>query len=142
MYMVTISFMKILNFLDIFEILIFLWKLKFLKFYEILWKLKFLKFWNFFKNFRVFVNRRWSPSVPNKCKTFIQSCLGTTNPRKQFTLPVHSLKNYGPLNSQTTGKEKNSNFNVENFVVMFTYWVTIIAFLFLYKSFKKVYTEV
>jgi hypothetical protein len=101
-----------------------------------------LKFWNFFKNFIVFVNRRWSPSVPNKYKTFIQSCLGTTNPRKQFTLPVHSLKNYGPLNSQTTGKEKNSNFNVENFVVMFTYWVTIIAFLFLYKSFKKVYTEV
>ena len=33
-----------------------------------------------------------------------------------------SLKNYGPLNSQTNGKgEKNSNFNVENFVVMFIY---------------------
>jgi hypothetical protein len=28
--------------------------------FEILWKLKFLKFWNFL------VNRRWSPSVPNK----------------------------------------------------------------------------
>jgi hypothetical protein len=28
----------------------------------------------------------------------------TKNPRKRFTLPVHSLKNYGPLNSQTTGK--------------------------------------
>jgi hypothetical protein len=129
-FWIFLNIFEILKFFEIFEILIFLWKQKF------------LKFWNFFKNFRVFVNRRWSPSVPNKCKTFIQSCLGTTNPRKQFTLPVHSLKNYGPLNSQTTGKEKNSNFNVENFVVMFTYWVTIIAFLFLYKSFKKVYTDV
>jgi hypothetical protein len=32
------------------------------------------------------------------------------------TLPFHSLKNYGLLE-----KEKNSNFNVENFVVMFIY---------------------
>jgi hypothetical protein len=37
-------------------------------------------------------------------KTFIQSGRGTKNPRKRFTLPDHSLKNYGPLNSQTTGK--------------------------------------
>ena len=28
------------------------------------------------------------------------------NPRKRFTLPVRSLKNYGPLNSQATGKGK------------------------------------
>ena len=45
-----------------------------------------------------------TPSVPNKYKTFIQFSRGTKNPRKRFTLPVHSLKNYGPLNSQTTGK--------------------------------------
>jgi hypothetical protein len=45
-------------------------------------------------------------SVPNKYKTFIQSGRGTKNPRKRFTLPVHSLKNYGPLNSQTTGKRE------------------------------------
>jgi hypothetical protein len=43
-------------------------------------------------------------TVPNKYKTFIQYGRGTKNLRKRFTLPVHSLKNYGPLNSQTTGK--------------------------------------
>jgi hypothetical protein len=59
--------------------------------------------WNFW-NFRVFVNRRWRPSVPNKYKTFIQSGHGTKNLQKPFTLLVHSLKNYGSLNSQTTGK--------------------------------------
>ena len=93
--MVTTSLMKILIFFEIFEI---------------------LKFW---KNFRVFLNRRWSPSVPNKYKTFIQSGRGTKNPRKRFTLPVHSLNNYGPLNIQT------SNFIVENVVVMFIYWGTM-----------------
>jgi hypothetical protein len=44
--MVTTSLMKILKFFEIFEILKFL------------------------KNFRVFVNRRWSPSVPNKNYNF------------------------------------------------------------------------
>jgi hypothetical protein len=34
----------------------------------------------------------------------VQSSRGTKSPRKRFTLPVHSLKNYGPLNSQPTGK--------------------------------------
>ena len=85
-----------------FKILNFFWKFwNFMKFNEN-WN-----FWNFLKilkNFRVFVNRRWSPSVPNKYKTFIQSSRGTKSPRKRFTLPIHSLKNYGPLNSQTTGK--------------------------------------
>ena len=65
--MVTTSLMKILIFFEIFEI---------------------LKFW---KNFRVFLNRRWSPSVPNKYKSFIHSGRGTKNPQKRFTLPVHSL---------------------------------------------------
>jgi hypothetical protein len=64
-------------------------------FYENLEILNFKKKFNFkfFENF-----------VPNKYKTFIQFGRGTKNPRKRFTLPVHSLKNYGPLNSQTTGK--------------------------------------
>jgi hypothetical protein len=75
------------------------WNLmKILNFFEICEMLK------FFENFRVFVDRRWRPSVPNKYKTFIQSGRETKNPRKRFTLPVDSLKNYGPLNSQTTGK--------------------------------------
>ena len=65
------------------------------------------------------------PSFPNKYKTFIQSGRGAKNPRKRFTLPVNSLKNYGPLNSQLE-KEKNSNFNVENLVVMFIYRGTIL----------------
>ena len=121
---------EILKFCENFEILNFTYFLFFyfrvLKFYEILWKLKFLKifeilwkfwnlyenfefFWNLwnleiFENFRVFVDRRWSPSVPNRYKTFIQSGRETKNPRKRFTLSVDSLKNYGPLNSQTTGK--------------------------------------
>ena len=81
--------MKILKSYENFEIF---WN------FEILWKfwnfLKFLKFWNFKKNFRVFVNRRWSPSVPNKYKTFIQSGRGIKNPRKRFTLPFLKFK-YG-----------------------------------------------
>jgi hypothetical protein len=72
--MVTTSLMKILNFFEIFE--------------------KISEFSLIDDEVRVFrIN-----------KTFIQSGLGTKNPRKRFTLPVHSLKNYGPLNSQTTGK--------------------------------------
>jgi hypothetical protein len=46
--------------------------------------LKYLKFWNFLKflkNFRVFVNRRWSLSFPNKYKTCIQSGHGIKIPR-------------------------------------------------------------
>ena len=50
--------MQILNIFEIFEIL------------------------KFFENCRVFLNRRWSPSVPNKYKTFIQSGRGTKNPQK------------------------------------------------------------
>ena len=60
-------------------------------------------------------------------ETFIQSGRGTKNTRKRFSLPVHSLKNYGPLNSQTTekgeikGNNKISNFNIGNFIVMLIY---------------------
>ena len=50
--------------------------------------------------------------------------------KNDYVTPVHSLKNYGPLNSQTTGKEKNSNFNVENCVVMFIYWGTISMYIY------------
>ena len=60
-------------------------------------------------------------------ETFIQCGRGTKNPRKRFSLPVHSLKNYGPLNSQTTekgkikGNNKISNFYIGNFIVMLIY---------------------
>ena len=82
----TTSFMKILNFfLKIYEIL------KFYEIFEILNFFEIFEIFYFFFNFWVFVNRRSSPSVPNKYKTFIQSGRGTKNPRKRFTLPVHSL---------------------------------------------------
>ena len=76
--------------------------------FEILRKFRFffgiLEILKFKKKKSVFVNRRWSPSVPNKYKIFIQSGHRTKNLRKRFTFPIHGLKNYGPLNSQTTGK--------------------------------------
>jgi hypothetical protein len=111
------NFWKNKKFYENFEIMNFIKKnliiefiFKFFENFEILWNLmkteifEIFEILKYFKNFRVFVNRRWSPSVPNKYKTFIQSGRGTKSPRKRFTLPVHSLKNYGPLNSQTTGK--------------------------------------
>jgi hypothetical protein len=80
------NFRNFFKFYENFEILNF----KFIFFLD--WKFwNLMKFFKFLKNFRVFVNRRWSPSVPNKYKTFIQSGRGTKNPRKRFTLPVHSL---------------------------------------------------
>jgi hypothetical protein len=39
-----------------------------------------------------------------KNKTFIQSGLGNKNPRKRFTLPIHSLKIYGRLNGEHSPK--------------------------------------
>ena len=110
--MVTTSFMKILNFFEILEIL------KCFEIFEIL-------------IFIALVKRRWSPSVPNKYKTFIQSGHGTKNPRKRFTLPVHSLlsivlKTMDRSIVKQLEKVKNSNYNVENVVVMFIYWGTII----------------
>ena len=99
------KYLKILKLYENFEIL---WKFRFFcKIFEILKFFEILEILNFFFFYlRVFVNKWWSPSVLNKYKTVIQSGRGTKNPRKRFTLPVHSLKNYGPLNSQTTGKEE------------------------------------
>ena len=104
--MVTTSLMNILNFFEIFEILKFYENFEIMNFkkksnFRILKFFENFEILKFLKKFRVFVN---SPSVPNKYKTFIQSSRGTKSPRKRFTLPIHSLKNYGPLNSQTTGK--------------------------------------
>ena len=78
--------------------------------------LKFLK-WEKKLNFWVF-NRRWSLSVPNKYKTFIQSGRGTKNPGKSIVFMDRSIV-------KQLEKEKNSNFIGENFVVMFIYWGTI-----------------
>ena len=105
---------------------------------EFFWKFwNLVKILNLFENFRVFVNRRWSPSVPNKYKTFILSVRGTKNPWKRLTLPVHSLKNYGQTIVKQLEKEKNSNFNVENFVVMFIYWGTITFYIKIFKLFQR-----
>ena len=89
MYMVTTSLMKIMNFFEILKFFEIFEILKFCENFEFLWKLKFLKISEFSlmdDAVRVF----------RKNKTFIQSGLGNKNPRKRFTLPVHSLKNYGP----------------------------------------------
>ena len=101
------NFLKILKFYENWNFWKILKSWEILKSYENFFEiLEILEIFIFFENFRVFVNRGWSPSVLNKYKTFIQSGRGTKNPRKRFTLPVHSLKNYGPLNSQTTGKRE------------------------------------
>jgi hypothetical protein len=95
-----------------------------MKFYENwnFWNLmKILNFFEiiFLENFWVFVNRGWSPSVPNKHKTFIQSGRGTKHCRSIV------LKTMDRSIVKQLEKEKNSHFNVENFVVMFIYWGTI-----------------
>jgi hypothetical protein len=81
----------------------------------------FNKFQNFHKTCSHHVNllkstfsNGWSPSVPNKYISFIQSGCGTKNPRKRFTLPVHSHKNYEPLNSQTTLGVQRANGSAGN----------------------------
>jgi hypothetical protein len=131
--MVTTSLMmKIFNFLEkkflISEFWIFF---LILKFYEILWKLKFFKF---VVNFRVFVNRRWSPSVPNKYKTFIQSGRELKIRENDSHCRSLVLKTMDRSIVKQLEKEKNSNFKVENFVVMFIYWGTINRFTSTWKT--------
>ena len=104
--------MKILNFFEIFDIL---------KFFEIFLIFKFLR------NFRVFVNRRWSPSVPNKYKLLSNPELIIRENDSHCRSIV--LKTMDCSIVKQLEKEKNSNFNVENFVVMFIYWGTIIRFM-------------
>ena len=105
--------MKILKFLEILEIL---------KYFEIFEILKFLE------NFRVFVNRRWSPSVPNKYKKsnpVAEQKIRENDSHCQFIV----LKTMARSIVKQLEKEKNRNFNVENFVVMFIYWGTIISII-------------
>jgi hypothetical protein len=73
----------------------------------------------FFENFRVFLNRRWSPSVPNKYKTFIQSGAELKIRENDSHCRSIVLKTMDRSIVKQLEKEKNSNFNVEKFVVMF-----------------------
>ena len=141
MYMVTTSFMKILNFFEILEILKNFEIFEILKFcenFEILYFkifsffyfriLEFLEIFEiliFLENFRVFVNRRWSPSVPNKYKTFIQSVAELKIRENDLHCRSIVLKTMDRSIVKELEKVKNSNNNVENFVVMFIYWGTI-----------------
>ena len=102
MYMVTTSFMKILNFFEIFEILKFFENFQILnftnffetlKFYEILWKLKFSLLDDEVQVFRINIKLLSNPVAELKIRENDSHCRS-----------IHSLKNYGPLNSQRTGK--------------------------------------
>ena len=112
--------------------------------FEMLWKfwisLKFLIFWNFFnfeiflilkflRNFRLFVNRRWSPSFPNKYKLLSNPVVELKIRENDSHCRSIVLKTMDRSIVKQLEKEKNSNFNVENFVVMFIYWGTIIRFM-------------
>ena len=98
----------------------FLKILKSYEHFEFVWN-----FWNFeiFKNFRVFVNRRWSPSVPNKYKLL-------SNPVAELKVREND-SHWRSIVLKTMDRsivkqlEKEKNFNVENFVVMFIYWGTV-----------------
>jgi hypothetical protein len=90
--------------------------------------LKLLKFWNFFKISEVSL-------IDDEVRVFrisiklIQSGRRTENPRKRFTLRSIVLKTMDRSIVKQLEKERNSNFNVENFVVMFIYWGTINWFI-------------
>ena len=124
---VIFFYFRILKFYDI------LWKLKFLEFF---WKflnfLTFLKFWDFLKisefsliydevqMFRINIKLLSNPVAELKISENDSHCqaivLKTMDHYFFFFIIVKQLE-----------KEKNSNFNVENFVVMFIYWGTIIV---------------
>ena len=141
MCMVTTSLMKILNFLKIFEISNFfenfeiLWKLKFLKFFENFAIRKILKSYENFEiawNFRNFEISEFS-LIDDEGQVFRINTKLLSNPVTELKICKNDshcrsivLKTMDRSIVKQLEKEKNSNFNVENFVVMFIYWGTII----------------
>jgi hypothetical protein len=139
--MVTTSLMKILNFFEIFEILNF----NILKFYEILWKLKFLKFfenfeilWKFWILFKIFEILKISKFslIDDEVRVFRINIKLLSNPVAELKIRENDshcrsivLKTMDRSIVKQLEKEKNSNFNVENFVVMLIYWGTIISII-------------
>jgi hypothetical protein len=118
------------------------WKfLKILKFYEILWKLKFLKilqsgkFWNHIKILKlleIFEISEFS-LIDDEGQVFRINTKLLSNPVTELKIcENHShcwsivLKTMDRSIVKQLEREKNSNFDVENFVVMFIYWGTII----------------
>ena len=110
----------ILEFWNIFENFEILWNLMKTEIFEILWK-----FWNFKKNsefsliddevrvFRINIKLLSKPVAELKVRENDSHCRSIV------------LKTMDRSIVKQLEKEKNSNFNVENFVVMFIYWGTI-----------------
>jgi hypothetical protein len=121
--MVTTSLMNILNFFEI---------LKFLKFlflileFEICWK-----FWNFW-NVWNFVKISEFSLIDNEVRVFRINIKLLSDPVAELKIHENDshcrsivLKTMDRSIVKQLEKGKNSNFNVENFVVMLIYWGTI-----------------
>jgi hypothetical protein len=132
------------KFCENFEILnfrnVFFFYFRILKFYEILWKLKFLeffwKFWNFltFLKFWDFLKISEFSLIDDEVQVFRINIKLLSNPVAELKISENDshcqaivLKTMDRSIVKQLEKEKNSNFNVENFVVMFIDWGTIIV---------------
>jgi hypothetical protein len=112
---------RILKFFENFEILWKFWNaMKILKFFEI-----FEIFWNFWK-FEMF------SLMDDEVRVFRINIKLLSNPVAELKIRENDshcrsivLKTMDRSIVKQLEKEKNSNFNVENFVVMFIYWGTI-----------------
>ena len=132
------------KFCENFEILnfrnVFFFYFRILKFYEILWKLKFLeffwKFWNFltFLKFWDFLKISEFSLIDDEVQVFRINIKLLSNPVAELKISENDshcqaivLKTMDRSIVKQLEKEKNSNFNVENFVGMFIDWGTIIV---------------
>ena len=112
------------------------WLLKFLKIFEnfeILWKFwiffTFLKFWKFFKISEFSL-------IDDEVRVFRVNIKLLSNPVSELKIRENDshcrsivLKTMDRSIVKQLEKEKNSNFNVENIVVMLIYWGTIISYM-------------
>jgi hypothetical protein len=134
--MVTTSLMNILNFNENWNFLDFFWN------FEILWKfwifLKFLKFWNFLKysEFWNFLKNSEFSLIDDEIRVFRINIKLLSNSVAELKVRENDshcrsivLKTMDRSIVKQLEKEKNSNFNVENFVVMFIYWGTIMKLI-------------
>ena len=121
--------MKILNFFEI---------LKFCEHFEILWKLKFFNFLKILKScenldfFFNFLKISQFSFIDDEVRVFRINIKLLSNPVAELKIRENDshcqsivLKTMNRSIVKQLEKEKNSNFNVENFVVMLIYWGTI-----------------
>jgi hypothetical protein len=141
--MVTTSLMKILNFFEIFEILkccehfemlffnIFFGNFRILKFLE-----NFEILWNFMKTLFFLLFFFYFSLIDDEVRRFRINIKLLSNPVAELKIRENDshcrsivLKTMDRSIVKQLEKEKNSYFNVENFVVMFIYWGTIIVLI-------------